>query len=73
VAFPVARNRGLDVLRRENSFRTKLAQLVEPEPPKPDERLRLIFTCCHHPAQPRSVQVALTLRIVCGPRTPQIA
>ena len=70
--FTVARNRGLDVLRREANYRSKLAQLVEPAPAEPDERLRLIFTCCH-PALPRSAQVALTLRVVCGLTTAQIA
>jgi RNA polymerase sigma factor (sigma-70 family) len=70
--FTTARNRGLDVLRREANYRSKLAHLREPEPPDPDERLRLIFTCCH-PALPRAAQVALTLRIVCGLTTPQIA
>ena len=70
--FTVARNRGLDVLRREANYRSKLAQLVAPEPAAPDDRLRLIFTCCH-PALPRSAQVALTLRVVCGLTTPQIA
>jgi RNA polymerase sigma factor (sigma-70 family) len=38
----------------------------------PDERLRLIFTCCH-PALAREAQVALTLRLVCGVATPDIA
>jgi RNA polymerase sigma factor (sigma-70 family) len=38
----------------------------------PDERLRLIFTCCH-PALAREAQVALTLRLVCGVPTPDIA
>ena len=38
----------------------------------PDERLRLIFTCCH-PALHRQAQVALTLRTLCGLTTPQIA
>jgi RNA polymerase sigma factor (sigma-70 family) len=38
----------------------------------PDERLRLIFTCCH-PALAQEAQVALTLRLVCGIPTPDIA
>jgi RNA polymerase sigma-70 factor, ECF subfamily len=38
----------------------------------PDDRLRLIFTCCH-PALAREAQVALTLRLVCGLTTPEIA
>ena len=43
-----------------------------PAEPRPDDRLRLIFTCCH-PALPRTAQVALTLRVVCGLTTAQIA
>jgi RNA polymerase sigma factor (sigma-70 family) len=70
--FTVARNRGLDVLRRESNYRTKLAQLQWPVQSEPDERLRLIFTCCH-PALSRSAQIALTLRVVCGLTTAQIA
>ena len=70
--FTVARNRGLDVLRREANYRTKLAQLQWPVQPDPDERLRLIFTCCH-PALSRPAQIALTLRVVCGLTTAQIA
>jgi RNA polymerase sigma factor (sigma-70 family) len=70
--FTVARRRGLDVLRREDTYRTKLAQLRWPDQPDPTERLRLIFTCCH-PALPRPAQIALTLRVVCGLTTAQIA
>ena len=70
--FTVARRRGLDVLRREDTYRTKLAQLQWPVPPDPDERLRLIFTCCH-PALPQDARIALTLRVVCGLTTAQIA
>jgi RNA polymerase sigma factor (sigma-70 family) len=70
--FTVARRRGLDVLRREANYRAKLAQLQWPVQSDPDERLRLIFTCCH-PALPRPAQVALTLRVVCGLTTAQIA
>jgi RNA polymerase sigma factor (sigma-70 family) len=70
--FTVARRRGLDLLRREDNYRVKLAQLRWPVQPRPDERLRLIFTCCH-PALPRSAQIALTLRVVCGLTTTQIA
>jgi RNA polymerase sigma factor (sigma-70 family) len=70
--FTVARRRGLDVLRREGNYRAKLAQLQWPVQPDPDERLRLIFTCCH-PALPRQAQIALTLRVVCGLTTAQIA
>lgn len=70
--FTVARRRGLDVLRREIKHREKLAQLQWPVQPDPDDRLRLIFTCCH-PALSREAQIALTLRIVCGLTTGQIA
>jgi RNA polymerase sigma-70 factor (ECF subfamily) len=38
----------------------------------PDDRLRLVFTCCH-PALAREAQVALTLRLVCGLTTTEIA
>jgi RNA polymerase sigma factor (sigma-70 family) len=78
-----ARRRALDVRRRESTARRALPKLVEPEPAPvdeladlgddiPDERLRLIFTCCH-PALAPEAQVALTLRLVCGLSTPEIA
>jgi RNA polymerase sigma-70 factor (ECF subfamily) len=70
--YTVARRRGLDVLRRQIRHRDKLALVPWPTEPRPDDRLRLIFTCCH-PALPRSAQVALTLRVVCGLTTTQIA
>jgi len=70
--FTVARNRGLDVLRRQARYREKLAQLQWPAPAEPDDRLRLLFTCCH-PALPRQAQIALTLRTICGLTTAQIA
>jgi RNA polymerase sigma factor (sigma-70 family) len=44
----------------------------DPEDSVPDERLRLIFTCCH-PALSQEAQMALTLRLVCGVSTPDIA
>lgn len=70
--YTVARRRGLDELRRERRHRDKLALAAgQPEPPA-DDRLRLIFTCCH-PALPRAAQVALTLRVVCGLTTGQLA
>ncbi len=70
--FTVARRRGLDVLRRESNHRAKLARLTWPAPAASDDRLRLIFTCCH-PALSRAAQIALTLRVVCGLSTAQIA
>lgn len=77
----IARRRALDVLRRRQVLRTKLPLLVEPEAVEadesdevavPDDRLRLVFTCCH-PALAREAQVALTLRLVCGVSTADIA
>ncbi|MFG2040308.1 RNA polymerase sigma factor [Dactylosporangium sp. NPDC048998] len=74
----VARNRALDRLRRERVLRQKLPLLVTDEAaPAADEtldddRLRLIFTCCH-PALSRDAQVALTLRLVCGLSTAEVA
>jgi RNA polymerase sigma-70 factor (ECF subfamily) len=75
----VARNRARDVLRRESTLRRKLPLLVcEETVPGPDDalvaddRLRLIFTCCH-PALGRDTQVALTLRLVCGLSTVEVA
>ncbi|TCO20414.1 RNA polymerase sigma-70 factor (ECF subfamily) [Kribbella steppae] len=70
--FTVAKRRGLDVLRRQENYRSKLAQLQWPVRSAPDDRLRLVFTCCH-PALSREAQIALTLRVVCGLTTAQIA
>ena len=83
-----ARRRAVDVIRRESALRARLPLLVEPagEPGEdaadpdagdptardPDDRLRLVFTCCH-PALAQEAQVALTLRLVCGLATPDIA
>jgi RNA polymerase sigma-70 factor, ECF subfamily len=84
-----ARRRAIDALRRESTLRGKLPLLIEPAPPVagsspptaaaeegeetiPDDRLRLVFTCCH-PALAREAQVALTLRLVCGLTTTEIA
>jgi RNA polymerase sigma factor (sigma-70 family) len=78
----VARRRALDVLRREAALRRALPLLVvetvEPEPTFEeadviaDDRLRLMFTCCH-PALNPDAQVALTLRLVCGVTTAETA
>ncbi len=75
----VARNRARDVLRRETVLRRALPLLARDEPaPGPgdgrldDDRLRLIFTCCH-PALSDDAQVALTLRLVGGLSTAEVA
>jgi RNA polymerase sigma-70 factor (ECF subfamily) len=75
----VARRQALNVMRRRQTLATRLPLLLEPadtETPEPDtipdDRLRLIFTCCH-PALAREAQIALTLRLVCGVATPDIA
>ena len=71
-----ARRKGIDRLRREARYRDKLAQLEEQPmlatPAGGDERLELIFACCH-PALPRESQIALTLRSVLGMTTAEIA
>ncbi len=75
-----ARRRAIDLLRRDSTLRRKLPLLVEPDEAAaqegsgviPDDRLRLVFTCCH-PALAREAQVALTLRLVCGLSTAEIA
>jgi len=77
-----ARNRALDRLRRDATGAAKLQEVSvlsppsEPAPPDDsgvdDDRLRLIFTCCH-PALAVDAQVALTLRTLCGLTTGEIA
>lgn len=78
-----ARRRAIDRLRRDARFRQRLVQLGEEademERPIPtggplvaDDRLRLLFTCCH-PALSREAQVALTLRTVGGLDSAQVA
>ena len=74
----VARRRALDLLRREVTLRRALPLLIDDEPataaggPFPDDRLRLIFTCCH-PSLATEAQVALTLRLLCGLSTAEVA
>jgi RNA polymerase sigma-70 factor (ECF subfamily) len=81
-----ARNRAIDRLRRESLRDERHAQahhlygaaaaadiaLWQEEETVPDDRLRLIFTCCH-PALNQPAQVALTLRLLGGLETPEIA
>jgi RNA polymerase sigma factor (sigma-70 family) len=71
-----ARRKAVDQLRRRARFRDKLAQLegdvMRDDTAEGDDRLRLIFTCCH-PALSREAQVALTLRAVAGLTTIEIA
>src|SRR5688572_5667257 len=76
-----ARNRAIDRLRRESSRHDRHAQAallqsadepIEPVGPVSDDRLRLIFTCCH-PALAPEAQIALTLRLLGGLQTPEIA
>ncbi|RMI33252.1 RNA polymerase sigma factor [Nocardia stercoris] len=80
----VARNRALDLLRRRATMTRALPLLVSgdrdddiadevvADPVIPDDRLRLIATCCH-PALAPETQVALTLRLVCGLATAEVA
>jgi RNA polymerase sigma-70 factor (ECF subfamily) len=79
-----ARHKAIDRLRRERRFEAKSVEIAktsrsiaEPGPDweddmVSDDRLRLIFTCCH-PALPIEAQVALTLRTVCGVTTEEIS
>jgi RNA polymerase sigma-70 factor (ECF subfamily) len=70
-----ARNRAVDRHRRQARYQDKLAiltSLPDAAPREPDDRLRLIFTCCH-PALDTDAQVALTLRAVAGLTTAEIA
>jgi len=68
----VARRRAIDRLRRDARYREKLTLLREPERDSVDDRLQLIFTCCH-PSLSRDTQIALTLRTICGLNTAEIA
>jgi RNA polymerase sigma-70 factor (ECF subfamily) len=76
-----ARRNALNAMARRHTLQAKLPLLLEPEATEmpeptedaiPDDRLRLVFTCCH-PALAREAQVALTLRLVCGVGTADIA
>jgi RNA polymerase sigma-70 factor (ECF subfamily) len=79
-----ARHKAVDRMRRQGRFQEKLESYIESglgrtsEEPNynteeiPDDRLRLIFTCCH-PALALEAQVALTLRTLCGLGTEEIA
>ena len=79
-----ARYKAIDRLRREQSFERKAEQLAKTsqaaaqpeteieEEMVSDDRLRLIFTCCH-PSLPLEARVALTLRTVCGITTEEIS
>ncbi|HUY16338.1 MAG TPA: sigma-70 family RNA polymerase sigma factor, partial [Acidimicrobiales bacterium] len=78
----VARRRAIDTLRRQTSQRRVMTNFIDaPEPELPvdgdlpsvaDDRLRLIFTCCH-PALSPETQVALSLRLLCGLSTSEVA
>jgi RNA polymerase sigma-70 factor (ECF subfamily) len=75
----VARNRALDRVRRDRLGTSKLQEVAVLNPADetgadgvPDDRLRLMFTCCH-PALALDAQVALTLRTLAGMTTPEIA
>jgi len=80
----VARNRAIDLLRRRTTQDRLLPELAPDDevddrtggrggsPEIADDRLRLIFTCCH-PALAPEAQVALTLRLVCGLTTGEVA
>src|SRR6266851_4300917 len=79
-----ARHKAIDRIRRQANFDSKMESYIasgffrtveEPEYDNaeiPDDRLRLIFTCCH-PALAPDAQVALTLRTLCGLETDEIA
>ena len=84
--YMAAKRKAIDRYRRaatrrakasDLGYQTQLAQMQDEhdtleDQAVPDERLRLIFTCCH-PALPASAHMALTLKTVCGLTTPQIA
>jgi RNA polymerase sigma-70 factor, ECF subfamily len=75
-----AKNRAIDRVRRETAMRARYPDLareeIEPSPEEDDvivdDRLRLVFTCCH-PALAPEARIALTLRLICGLTTGEIA
>ena len=79
-----ARNRAIDRLRRDTRGSELIKAAAQTSPPRwngdpategepvPDDRLRLIFTCCHPSLAPQS-QVELTLRLLCGLSTAEVA
>jgi RNA polymerase sigma-70 factor (ECF subfamily) len=84
-----AKRRALDSLRRASTYRVKLQLLIEPDHDEgddakmgttdkgegdvvADDTMRLVFMCCH-PSLSSEAQMALTLRLVCGMSTPDIA
>lgn len=75
-----ARNRAIDRIRRESTRghrETEATAMTTPDEPLdvgplPDDQLRLIFTCCH-PALSTEAHLALTLRLIAGLQTPEIA
>ncbi len=80
----VSRRKALDLLRRDATLRRTLPLLLDdqveagpgdistPDDDIVDDRLRLVFTCCH-PAIAQEAQVALTLRLLCGLTTAEVA
>jgi RNA polymerase sigma factor (sigma-70 family) len=78
----VAKRRAIDLHRRQSTQERVIAMMEEPDDSWPvdgehceqftDDRLRLIFTCCH-PALALETQVALTLRLLCGLTTSEVA
>ncbi len=79
--YVTARRKALDIMRRRGAeqrafdasrMEAPIAEIIELPDPIPDERLRLIFICCH-PALSLEARVALTMRIVCGVAVKHIA
>jgi RNA polymerase sigma factor (sigma-70 family) len=78
----VARRLAIDTLRRRSTFERFIPEIAEDLDARdtgasdrediPDDRLRLIFTCCH-PALATETQIALTLRLVCGLTTAEVS